>query len=250
METPASSVATAEIPPSKSFLERFLGIFVSPTETFADVARRPNFIPPLVVLVLSTVAVTETMLAKIGIERIVRTSIEQSGRASSMSPEQMEQAVSRGAGIGAIIAHLGGVLGAPIYLLIVAGIGLLIVNAIFGARVEFKTALAVTCYANLVVLLGSIMAIVLILLGDPEHFNPQNPMPSNVGFFLNPLETPKPLLSLAGSFDIFTLWFIGLLGVGFSEATGRKVKALTVFLTIFGLWMIWVLGKMGLATFQ
>jgi hypothetical protein len=134
--------------------------------------------------------------------------------------------------------------------LIVAGIGLLIVNAIFGARVEFKTAFAVTCYANLVALLGSIMALVLILLGDPEHFNAQNPVPSNIGFFLNPLETPKALLSLASSFDIFTLWFIGLLGVGFSEATGRKVKALTVFLTIVGLWMIWVLGKMGLATFR
>jgi hypothetical protein len=63
-----------------------------------------------------------------------------------------------------------------------------------------------------------------------------------------PHETPKPLLSLAGSLDVFTLWVIALLGVGFSEATGRKVKAASLTLTIFGVWLIWVLIKMGFST--
>ena len=71
--------------------------------------------------------------------------------------------------------------------------------------------------------------------------------PTNVGFFLNPLETSKPLLALASSFDLFTIWFVVLLGIGFSQATGGKVKVRTIFLVYFGLWMIWVLGKVGLA---
>ncbi len=132
-------------------------------------------------------------------------------------------------------------------LLVIAALGLLILNAIFGAQLNFAKVFAVTCYANLVGLLGAIMAVTVILFGDPEHFNPQNPMPSNLGFFLNPVETSKPGMALAGSLDLFTVWFMALLGIGLSEATGRKVKALSIFLCYLGLWLVWVLAKIGLS---
>jgi hypothetical protein len=79
--------------PSQSFPQRLMGIFISPRETLADVARRPDFIAPLIAGVLGAVVVTETMLWKIGMERIVRFALEQSGRASGMSPEQMDRVV-------------------------------------------------------------------------------------------------------------------------------------------------------------
>lgn len=247
MATTVTPVSVEEGPPPKSFAERFVGVFFSPRPTFADIARTPNFIPPLIVAVLSSLAVAETMLAKIGMERIVRLSIERSGGASSMTPEQMEQAMHRGASMGAVLAHLGGLLSPPILLLIIAGLGLLIVNGIFGGQIKFPTAFAVTCYANLIGVLGALMGVLLILLGDPEQFNPRNAVPTNLGFFLNPLGTSKPLMAFASSLDIMPLWLIGLLGVGFSEATGRKVKPLSIFAAFFGLWVIWVLGKVGLA---
>ncbi len=230
-----------------SFLQRCAGVFFSPRETFADIARRPDFIGPLVISILASLGLTETMLARIGIERIVRMSIERSTRASSMSPQQIEQAVDQGAKVGAVLAHLGGLLGPAVVLLVIAGLGLLILNAIFGAQLNFASVFAVTCYANLVGLLGAMMAVTVILFGDPEHFNPQNPMPSNLGFFLNPVETSKPLMALAGSLDLFTVWFMALLGIGLSEATGRTVKALSIFLSYLGLWLVWVLAKMGLS---
>jgi len=235
------------IPPAMSFPARVAGVFLSPGEAFADIARKPDFIAPLILAIVAAIAVAETMLAKIGMERIIRTSIEQSGRASSMSPEQMEQAVHQTARITTIITHVFGVLGPPIYLAILAGLGLLIVNAIFGAHTNFKTAFSVACYAYLPAILGGLMALAIILFGDPERFNAENPIPSNVGFFLNPLETSKPLYKFAASVDIFTLWLLILLGIGFSHATGRRVKPLSVFLVYFGVWMVWVLGKVGLA---
>jgi hypothetical protein len=242
-----ASTPEPSIPPAKSFPARVAGVFLSPGEAFADIARKPDFIAPLILAIVAAVAVTESMLAKIGMERIIRTSIEQSGRASSMSPEQMEQAVHQGARIAGIFAHVFGVLGPPIYLAILAGIGLLIVNAIFGAHANFKTAFSVACYAYLPAILGGLMALAIILFGDPERFNAENPIPSNVGFFLNPLETSKPLYKFAASVDIFTLWLIILLGIGFSEAAGRKVKPRSVFLVFFGLWVLWILGKVAWA---
>lgn len=236
-------------PPAKSFPERFLGVYISPGETFADIVRKPGFIAPMIVAAIMSIAVTETMLAKIGMERIIRMSIEHSSRASSMTPQQVDQAVEQGAKIGGIIAHVAGVLGAPIILLILAGIGLLIVNAIFGGQANFKTALSVACYAYMPAVLGGLMTIALILFGDPEHFNPENPAPTNVGFFLNPLDTSKPLLRFATSLDVFTFWLLILLGMGFSAASGRKAKTVSVFLVFLGLWLVLVLGRVAWAAF-
>jgi len=87
----------------------------------------------------------------------------------------------------------------------------------------------------------------MILLADPDQFNAQNPMPTNPGFFFNPRETSKPLLSLLSSLDVFSIWLMALLGIGFSEAVGRKVKPTTISLCFAGLWAIWVLAKMGLS---
>ena len=233
--------------PAQSFPERLMGIFISPVETLADVARKPDFVAPLILGVLGAIAVTETMLWKIGMERIIRTSIEQSGRASSMSPEQMDQAVHQGARIGGILAHLGGIVVPPIALLILAGLGLLIVNLILGGQTKFKTVFSLICYANLVSLLGSLMAVAVILFGDPDRFNAQNPVPTNVGFFLNSREVSKPLYAMASSADIFTIWLLILIAVGLAEGTGRKVKPLTIFLVYAGFWVIWILVKVGLA---
>jgi hypothetical protein len=248
----AVSMPPVEEPPAKSFLQRFIGVFVSPSDTFADIVRKPDWVAPLVVLVIVTVAMMETMLAKIGAAAIVRNSIAQSKQGAQMSPDQIQQAVERSAGITATIMHVTGVVVVPIVLLIIAGIGMLIVSGIFGGSVKFKTAFSVTAYANLVTILGALMAIALMLFGDPERFNPQNPVPANLGFFLDAQSTSKPLMALANSLDVFTLWFMALLGIGFakagsSEADRRSLKPMSVFLAFFGLWVIWVLIKMGWA---
>jgi hypothetical protein len=233
--------------PALSFLERLIGVFISPGETFADVARKPGFWAPLIAVVLGSVAMIETMIWKIGLERLARMGIEQSGRASSMTPEQMDQAVSQGAKITGIFMHVAGFLGPPIVLLIIAGVGLLIVNVIFGARAKFKTVFSLVCYADLVSVLGALTSVAVMLFGDPDHFNSQNPIPGNVGFFLNPHEVSKPLYALASSADIFAIWLLILLGLGVSKGTGGKVKPLPVFLAYAGVWILLILARVGFA---
>ena len=154
--------------PAQSFPERLMGVFVSPGETFEDVARKPDFWAPLIAIVIGSVAVFETMLWKIGAERLTRLNIELSGRAGNIPPDQMEQAVSRGAKFTAILYHFLGIVAPPIGLLIMAGIAILIVNVILGARESFKTVFSVVCYADLVSLLGAVMSIALVFFGDPH----------------------------------------------------------------------------------
>lgn len=242
-----SSQLSGESLRSQSFLERIIGVFTEPGKTFEDIARRPDFISPLILLILVSLAVTETMLSKIGMQRIIQASLLQSGQASQLTPEQINQAIARGAAIASVFAHLSALFGVPIFLAAVAGVGLLVLNGVFGIQASFKKVFSVACYADLPSVLGGMMAMAVMFFGDPDHFNPRSPSPSNLGFFLNPLETSRPVLALASSFDIFIVWFLILLAIGLSRVSNGAVKSRSIFFIYFGLWMILVVARVGFA---
>lgn len=247
MADTASSFETPQDVPSKSFLSRVIGVFIEPGETFEDIARKPGWIAPLVLLVLVAFATVETMLMKIGASRLALHSIQQSGRASQMDPAQLSQIAERSAGVLRIVMPAGAVLGTPIFMLIVAGIGLLILNVFFGQKAKFKDVFSVTCYADMPSILGAVMAIAVLLFGDTGGFNPQSPAPTNPAYFMNPLETSHALIAVVGSLDFVVFWFLVLLAIGLSRVVQRKVKSGTIFMTYLGFWALWVVAKVGLA---
>ncbi|HUZ47655.1 MAG TPA: YIP1 family protein [Terriglobia bacterium] len=233
----------------KSFLQRFAGVFTGPGEVFEDIASKPDFIKPLLLLIAVSLAITETMLWKIGMPRILHGAITQSGRASSLSPEQLHQAVEKSAAVATVLAHLGGLFGVPIFLLAVAGVGMIILNGVFGVHADFKKIFSVACYADLPSVVSGAMAVAVIFFGDPDHFNPRSPAPTNLGFFLNPLEASHPVMALASSFDIFIFWFLILLAIGLSRVSGGMVKTRSIFFIYLGFWILLVAVKVVLAAF-
>jgi hypothetical protein len=233
--------------PALSFPERLIGVFISPGETFEDVARKPGFIAPLVLIILLAIAGTELFLHKIGMEPVVRWALEHNSRVSAdQIPAMVEKMTPYYVWIGRVAA----IIWPPLVVLVAAVVGLVAVNNIFGRKITFKTAFAVSSYAYAVNIIYYLLAPCMVLFGDPEHYisNPANPTPTSVGFFLNPLNTSKPLLALASSLEIFTFWYMALLAIGFSVASGRKVKTLPLFFCYFGLWVVMVLIKMGLSS--
>jgi len=234
-------------PQAESFFSRAIGIFISPGRAFESIVRRPDFLAPLIIAMVGSIVMIEAMLEKIGAGRIIRQALEISGKAAQMTPEQLDQTISRVAGFTAISMRAGAILSVPIYVLVIAAVGLFIVNVIFGASANFKTCFAVVSYAGLVLLVGVGLVLVMVFMGDVEQFNPENPVPSTVGFFLNPRETSKALYAIASSFDIFRVWFIALSSLGLSGATGKKVGSAAIFLTYLGIWVLLVLGKAGWA---
>ena len=233
-------------PQEDSFFSRAMGVFISPGSAFQSIVRRPDFLAPLIISTVASILIIECMLEKIGAGRIIRQSLEMSGKAAQMTPEQLDQAVSRSAGITAIIMRVAAVAGVPIFLLIIAAVGLFIANVIFGGSAGFKACFSVVCYANLVLLVGVVLGLVMIFAGDLEQFNPDNFIPTTVGFFLNPREISKPVYVIASSFDILRMWFVFLSSMGLSVATGKKVGTLSIFLTYLGIWILIVLGHAGI----
>ena len=72
---------------------------------------------------------------------------------------------------------------------------------------------AVWLYATLPSIIKTLLGIIVIYAGvAPESFNIKNFAPTNIGAFLNPLETNKALYTLATSLDVVTIWSAGAAG--------------------------------------
>jgi hypothetical protein len=88
-------------------------------------------------------------------------------------------------------------------------------------------------------------AIALFARADPEGFNPRNPVATNLGFFLGRAEHPV-LYSLASSIDLFAIWTVILLAIGYSCVS--KVKRSTALSIVAGWYvLITLLGTLWVA---
>jgi hypothetical protein len=80
-----------------------------------------------------------------------------------------------------------------------------------------------------------------MFLKNPEDFDMQHPLPANLGAFLSTQTTPKWLYGLASSIDLFAIWVMLLMALGFSVAAGRKMsfaKSLTLVLIPWALYVL------------
>ncbi|MGA1994693.1 MAG: Yip1 family protein [Bryobacteraceae bacterium] len=245
--TPENAPAVEPSPAGLSEFSRLTGVFFEPGKAFADIVARPRWlVPMLLVILISLVAVFE-MSQRIGWERIVSHSIDSSSRAQNMTPQQRQQGIETGVKIASVTSYIGPIVGIPIYYLVVAGVLLGIFAGILSAPVKFKQAFAVVAYANLPGIISGILLIVVMQLKNPDEFNVQNPLAFNPGAFMDPLASSKSLYSLATSLDLFTLWIIVLMAIGFKAAGGRNLSFSGAFLAVFLPWCVWVGGKAALA---
>ena len=110
--------------------------------------------------------------------------------------------------------------GFPVFILLVVVITAAVLMGSFnfgaGAQVSFGKAMAVVMYSHLPGIIKTILVMVAIFAGmDPEGFRIDNPIATNPGFFFSPTDHPA-LYKLASSIDIFTIWTLVLMAIGFT----------------------------------
>jgi hypothetical protein len=120
------------------------------------------------------------------------------------------------------------------------------VNFGFGGKAKFGDLFAVIYYAWLPEIFRAILGTIVIYSGmAPESFNIKNFAPTNLGAFLDPVETNKALYALATSVDALTIWRLVLLGIGVAIVAGTKRS--TGYIAVFGWWALFVLISVGWA---
>jgi hypothetical protein len=223
---------------------RLAGVLFSPGKAFADIARRPRWwVPVILIAILSTIYLT-AFTQRVGWESVIRPAIESSANTQSMTSQQREQLIITAAGFYKYVGYLS-VVGTLFYVFIVAVILMFLFDTMMSAGIGLKRMMAIVAYGCLPLMIQTALSMVVLYLKDPEEFNLRNPLVFNVGAFMSP-ESPAALRALGSSIDLFSLWIVILLAIGVSAA-GRKISFGKAFAGIFLPWALLVCLKVAAA---
>jgi len=240
----------AEPVPGLSQVQRVSNIFTAPSKTFADIKRgNKSWWMPFIIFTVVGYVLFAAVVTKIGMQQVVDNQIhlnpKQEEKLAQAPPEQREVSAK----ISLYITE-GIFLANPLLLLAILALGSLglwgTINFAFGGKATYGSIFTVWMYAGLPGILKVLLGIIVIFAGTaPESFNIKNYAPTNLGAFLNPLDTNAALYSLASSIDITTIWTLILLGIG--TATVAGVKRTSGYIAVFGWWAIFVIIGVGIA---
>jgi Yip1-like protein len=227
--------------PEVGAMARIPGALFSPAKTFESIARRPTWLPPLVLWTIFSIAVTAVILPRVDYEKIIRASFERRGQ--TIPEDRLQSIVESQKRIAPKIYGAIAVVTPAIISLLIALVFWGAFKA-FGWDATFQQSFGVTTHAFLPGILASVLLLPLIV--RQETVDPQNLgdlLRSNLGFLVD--SSSKVLHSLAQSIDLFSFWSLALLIVGFSAAARVSRKAAAG--VIVTLWLLFVLGKAGLS---
>lgn len=246
---PATAAAFESEPAPLSELSRVTGVVFEPSKTFADIAKRPAWVIPLVLVVLFSLVYLYAFSVHVGWERGITKAIDSSARVAQLPPEQRQRAIEMQLKFAPIAGYAGVVLFTPLYYLIAAGVLTGIVKGLLDVPVAFKQAFAVMAYASAVPrIIFSVLSGVVMFLQNPDDFDMQNPFVSNAGALMNPETSSKFVHSLAGSLDVFNIWVMFLIATGLKAAGGGKLSFGAAVFAVLTPWAVWVLGRAALAS--
>lgn len=237
-------IAVPESQPETGALGRMTGVIVSPSRTFAEIAGRPTWVVPFLTLCVLSIIVSGLLGQKTDWRSFFERQMSKNARLDQMPQDQKDRILENQVKYAPTFAFAFGVIFTPIFVLLVTVVYWGAFNLFNGAALSFKAAFGIVSHAFVPLIISSLLAIIILLIKargdvDPEHF-----LASNVAAFL-PDDAPKWLAALGQSLELFWIWTLALVAIGFSAANPKKIKPAGAFLTVFGIWAVWVLGKVA-----
>lgn len=241
-------IPSPESPKPVSSMGRIFGVIFSPKPTFESIVQRPTWVLPLVLIILVSALVVFVFSQRVGwrgfMERQNQTNSRLQKQMESMTPDQREQMLETQTKYAAIFGYVGVVLGIFVSAIVVAAVLLAAFNLVGGAKVSFKTSLAIVAHSWVPSIIGGILGVLIIFLKDPSTVDIQHLVAANAGAFL-PDDAPKWQETLLTSFDLFIFWSMILMAIGYSAADPKKIPLGKALGTIVVVWLLYVIVKVG-----
>jgi Yip1 domain len=235
-----SAVApTPELEPVMSQPARIINTFIAPSKAFTGLDRNASWWMAWLLLSIVGLGFIYTVDKKIGMEEITRVEIAKNTRAAEqmekMPPEQRDRVIATQAKVGKYMGYAAPFLNL-IFFCVVGAVLMATFNFGVGTKVPFKTALAIVVFGSLPGLISALLGILSLVAGlNPEGFNIRNPVASNPAYFMDPTQH-KFLYGVMSAVDIFSLWMVVLIGIGF--AINGKVKKSTAIGIVLGWFLV------------
>jgi hypothetical protein len=238
--------AEAPEPAPMNAFARLGGVFFNPKETFADIARKPSFVKPLALLMVLGIAFAWMMNQRVDWPNYIRQQAEKNPRFAQLSEAQKQQAIGPQTQYAPTFAYAIGALGSPIFALVLSGVFMLALNLGAGAQIKFPQAFGIVSHGFMPSAVASILGLVIMSLKSFGDVDPENIIASHPAAFLGS-DAPRWMVSLGSSFELFWIWCLVLFAIGFSAVNPRKLSPGKAAGIIFGVWLLYVVVKVGLA---
>lgn len=245
---PLPPVAPSPTPEAAPLSEgaRIINTFIAPSKTFTDLRRSAAWWAPWLLISIVSVAFMFTIGKQVGFEQASRNQIAHSARASQLPADQQERQIQFSVKIFQFFTY--GIPVAILFFTLVSTVVLWVTFKVgFSAQTTFGQAYAIGMYAGLPGIIGAILGIISLFAGvNPEGFDSNNPVGTNLAYYLDPDTTNKFARGMASSLDVMIIWSIVLIGIGFAS-TG-KVKRSTAIIVVACWYLLWKLITSGLAS--
>src|SRR5208282_1209318 len=230
----ASAIVEApEAPERVNGFGRIFGALFSPKATFESIARRPTWLLPIIVLSILFLAVVGTFSHRGGWPSFFEKQLAGNSRFQQMPADQQQRVLEAQLKYGPPVAYVEGFIVPALLIVIVAAVLLGVFNGLLGVKFDFKTSLGITAHAWVPQMISGLLGILIILVKDPSTIDLQNIVASNAGAFLSS-DSPRWMVSLLSSFDLFAFWTMFLLALAYSLIPStKKLSFVTAFFTIF-----------------
>jgi amino acid transporter len=224
-----------------STAQTLVGIFFSPARVFESFRERPRFLVAALIVLASIVFLSVLFLNRVGYERVIRSTIEASPQAATLTPELRERA------IGLYLSPLGKAItyGKPIIatiLGIAAGAAIYLLGSFLAKRtMHYKQALAVWTYSSLPpTIITTLLGVLILFSRSAKDIDPMTRGTAIVRTNLSMLVDPSlhPMLAVAlRSFDLFAFYGLFLAALGLRK-TARIQPAISWAIVL----VPWIIG--------
>ncbi|WP_379970549.1 Yip1 family protein [Ectobacillus sp. sgz5001026] len=204
-----------------------LGMITSPSEQFERMKGKVKIAVPMIVLILSSALL-------LGIIAYFQTK----------TPEFTQKVTPEIAGYTSIFVIVAAVVGGIISMLVSYFVGAAvykIIAMITGSDITYTKILAITVYASVIGLIGTLINVLLMLVigGTEVSYTSLAPL----------FEKGTVLYALGSSLNIFTIWQYAIIALGFQVAGEiQKNKAITIVVTLFVLTTLLSVGIVSLGS--
>jgi hypothetical protein len=214
---------------------RVIGVLFSPRKTFEDIARKPSWVLPVLISTILGIMSVVVLNQRVNWREYIAQQIEKNPRAAQLSPEQKQQQTEISTKITVNIVYVVGVVGSVLLALIVAGVMMLAYNLLAGTGAKFPQSLGIASHALMVGIISTPLFLLVLFLKPPGTVDPDNPVATNLAAFSRE-ESAKWLVALCKSIDIFTIWMLVLIAMGFAAVNPRKLKGAKPYVIAFSVW--------------
>jgi len=219
--TPGPTPAAESAPLSEP--ARIINTFIAPSKTFTDLQRKSSWWAPW--LLISVVAIAFMVVLEADLFE-------------KLSPDQQAKQLQISVSITRVISYALPVINLIVFV-IIAAVLMGTFNLVAGAAIPFGRALAIVIYGSLPGLIGALLGMISLFAGvDREGFDINNPVATNPAYFMDPASN-KFLHHMASALDVFIIWNIVVMGIGF--ACNSKVKRSTAIVIVAGLYLLYKL---------